>query len=76
MFTIYSMPGCGHCRQVKQLMEITEQKHVVYILNQDFTIEEFQNEFNTQYFPQVVHNDKVVGGAAETVKYFKEQNLV
>ena len=57
-------------------MEITEQKHVVYTLNQDFTIEEFQNEFNTQYFPQVVHNDKVVGGAAETVKYFKEQNLV
>tara|TARA_R100001463_G_scaffold43241_1_gene90296 strand:- start:336 stop:509 length:174 start_codon:yes stop_codon:yes gene_type:complete len=57
-------------------MEITEQKHVVYTLNEDFTIEEFDNEFNTKYFPQVVHNDKVIGGAAETVQYFKEQNLV
>ena len=76
MFTIYSMQGCGYCRQVQQLMEITEQKFVVYELNRDFTIEEFENEFNTKYFPQVVHRDKVIGGAAETVEYFKEKNLV
>jgi|TARA_R100000030_G_C3212940_1_gene113840 glutaredoxin len=76
MFTIYSMPGCGYCRQVQQLMEITEQKFVVYTLDKDFTIEEFQNEFDTKYFPQVVHGDKVIGGAAETVQYFKEKNLV
>ena len=57
-------------------MEITEQRFVVYTLDKDFTIEEFQDEFDTKYFPQVVHGDKVIGGAAETVQYFKEKNLV
>jgi glutaredoxin len=70
------MPGCDYCRQVKQLMEITQQKHVVYTLNEDFSIEQFESEFNTRYFPQVVYNDIHIGGAAETVKYFKENNLV
>ena len=46
MFIIYSMPGCNYCRQVKQLMELTEQKHVVYTLDEDFTIEEFESNFN------------------------------
>jgi len=57
-------------------MEITEQRFVVYTLDKDFTIEEFQDEFDTKYLPQVVHGDKVIGGAAETVQYFKEKNLV
>jgi len=76
MFTIYSMPGCGYCRKGKELMEITNQEHVIYTLNEDFTIDEFTAEFNTKYFPQVVHNEKHIGGAAETVAYFREQNLV
>jgi glutaredoxin len=48
MFTIYSMPGCGYCRKVKELMEITNQEHVIYTLNEDFTIDEFTAEFNTR----------------------------
>lgn len=75
MFTIYSMPGCDYCKQIKQLMELTEQKHVVYTLNEDFTLEEFESEFKTKFFPQVVVNDKHIGGAVETVKYFKDNNL-
>lgn len=76
MFTIYSMPGCGHCRKVKELMEITDQKFVIYTLHEDFTLEEFSAEFNTKFFPQVVHGDQHIGGAAETVAYFREKNLV
>ena len=76
MFTIYSMPGCGYCRQVKQLMELTEQRHVVYTLDEDFTIEEFESNFNTRLFPQVVYNKQHIGGCQETVAYLKEQNLV
>ena len=76
MFTIYSMPGCNYCRQVKQLMELTEQKHVVYTLDEDFTIEEFESNFNTRYFPQVVYNKQHIGGCQETVVYLREQNLV
>ena len=76
MFTIYSMPGCSYCRQVKQLMELTEQKHVVYTLDEDFTIEEFESNFNTRLFPQVVYNKQHLGGCQETVAYLREQNLV
>ncbi len=76
MFTIYSMPGCSYCRQVKQLMELTEQKHVVYTLDEDFTIEEFESNFNTRLFPQVVYNKQHIGGCQETVAYLREQNLV
>lgn len=76
MFTIYSMPGCNYCRQVKQLMELTEQRHVVYTLDEDFTIEEFESNFNTRLFPQVVYNKQHIGGCQETVAYLKEQNLV
>ena len=76
MFTIYSMPGCGYCRQVKQLMELTEQRHVVYTLDEDFTIEEFESNFNTRLFPQVVYNKQHIGGCKETVAYLREQNLV
>lgn len=57
-------------------MEITDQKFVVYTLNEDFTLEEFSAEFNTKFFPQVVHGDQHIGGAAETVAYFREKNLV
>lgn len=76
MFTIYSMPGCIYCRQVKQLMELTEQRHVVYTLDEDFTIEEFESNFNTRLFPQVVYNKQHIGGCQETVAYLREQNLV
>ena len=76
MFTIYSMPGCSYCRQVKQLMELTEQRHVVYTLDEDFTIEEFEFNFNTRLFPQVVYNKQHIGGCQETVAYLREQNLV
>ena len=76
MFTIYSMLGCSYCRQVKQLMELTEQRHVVYTLDEDFTIEEFESNFNTRLFPQVVYNKQHIGGCQETVAYLREQNLV
>ena len=76
MFTIYSMPGCSYCRQVKQLMELTEQRHVVYTLDENVTIEEFESNFNTRLFPQVVYNKQHIGGCQETVAYLREQNLV
>tara|TARA_B100001996_G_scaffold150047_1_gene114165 strand:+ start:79 stop:327 length:249 start_codon:yes stop_codon:yes gene_type:complete len=80
MFTIYSMNGCGYCDKVKELMELTKQQHVVYTLDEHFTIEEFNGEFDTLQFPQVVVDPPTgdrnhIGGAAEVAKYFKEHNL-
>ncbi len=80
MFVVYSMEGCSFCDKVKQLMELTKQQHVVYTLNQHFSIEDFENEFGTKQFPQVIvdtkNNDRVrIGGAAELAQYFKENSL-
>jgi len=80
MFTIYSMNGCGYCDKVKELMSLTKQRFVVYTLDEHFTIEEFDGEFNTLQFPQVVADlpsgdRQHIGGAAEVAEYFKEHNL-
>lgn len=79
MFTIYSKKGCSYCDQIKELMILTNQRFVVYTLGEQFSIQQFEDEFGTTTFPQVVHDvngDRVrVGGTAETAQYFKEQQL-
>ena len=81
MFTVYAMEGCDHCEKVKELLHLTGQQFVVYTLDQHFTIEEFEDEFGTKIFPQVVvdlkgENERIkIGGAAEVAKYFKENGL-
>jgi|TARA_B100001964_G_C14107539_1_gene542247 glutaredoxin 3 len=77
-FTVYSKDGCGHCTKIQQLLLTTELKHVIYKLDDDFTRDEFINQFGKgSYFPQIVLNDKVtIGGAQEFVKYLTENKLV
>ena len=76
-FTIYSKDGCPYCTKVKQVLELAELQHVVYKLNEDFTREEFYSKFgNGSTFPQVIVDEKRLGGCTDTVKYLKEQNLV
>ena len=81
MFTVYAMEGCDHCEKVKELLHLTGQQFVVYTLDQHFTIEQFQDEFNEKQFPQVVvdlvgvDERKKIGGAAEVAQYFRENNL-
>ena len=51
----------------------------MYTLDEHFTIENFEEEFNTRTFPQIVLDNssqrKHIGGAAELVQYFKEKSL-
>ena len=79
MFVIYSMNGCPYCEKVKELMRLTKQQYVVYTLDEHFTIENFEEEFNTRTFPQIVVDNssqrKHIGGAAELAQYFKEKSL-
>jgi hypothetical protein len=56
-------------------MQLTSQSFVNYKLGRDFTIEEFKDEFGTSTFPMVTRKDEVIGGAAETATYFKENGL-
>jgi len=76
-FTVYSKTGCPYCDKVKQVLDLTEQKYVIYTLEQDFTREEFYAEFGEgSTFPQVICNDKKLGGSVDTIKFLKENQLV
>ena len=77
MFTVYSKSGCPYCTKVEQVLKLAEQKHIVYKLDRDYTREEFYSKFGVgSTFPQVVVDDRKIGGCSETVKYLREQKLV
>jgi glutaredoxin len=76
-FTVYSKEECPYCYKVKQVLELTGSKYVVYTLGQDFTKEEFYAEFGDgSTFPQVVCDDQKLGGSTETIKFLKEHQVV
>lgn len=76
-FTVYSKDGCPYCTKVQQVLELAQLQHVVYKLGVDFNRDEFYAEFGQgSTFPQVIVDDKHIGGCTDTVQYLKEQNLV
>ena len=76
-FTVYSKTGCPYCDKVKNVLDLTEQKYVVYTLDQDFTREEFYAEFGEgSTFPQVICDDQKLGGSVDTIKFLKEQQII
>jgi glutaredoxin len=77
IFTVYSKPGCPYCDKVKQVLDLTKQSFVSYTLDEDFTREQFYAEFGEgSTFPQVICDDKKLGGSVETIKFLKENQIV
>jgi glutaredoxin len=76
-FTVYSKEECPYCFKIKKVLELCGKEFVVYTLGEDFTKEEFYSEFgqNTT-FPQVVMDDKHLGGCTETIQYLKELAVI
>ena len=72
-FIIYSKTNCPYCTKVKSVLELTEQKHVVYVLDRDFTREKFGVGST---FPQVICDDKQLGGCVDTIRFLREQRIV
>jgi len=76
-FTVYSKDGCPWCSKIQQVLQLSELKHVVYKLDEDFNRNEFYLKFGQgSTFPQVTVDEKVIGGCTDTIQYLKEQNLV
>ena len=76
-FTVYSRDGCPYCTKVQQVLQLAELQHIVYKLGNDFDRDEFYNKFGQgSTFPQVIMDDKIIGGCTDTVHYLKEQKLV
>ena len=76
-FAVYTKDGCPYCDKVKQVLELTERRFVVYNLGQHFEKKEFYGEFGEgSTFPQVVVNGQKLGGCVDTIKYLKEQKII
>ena len=76
-FAVYTKEGCPYCDKIKQVLELTESRFVVYNLGQHFEKKEFYGEFGEgSTFPQVVVNGQKLGGCVDTIKYLKEQKII
>lgn len=76
-FTVYSKSGCPYCEKVKQVLELTKQQFVTYTLGTHFTKEEFYSEFGEgSTFPQVLCEEKRLGGCVDTIKFLQEKKIV
>jgi glutaredoxin len=76
-FTVYSKEGCPYCVKIEQVLKLAELQYVIYKLNTDFTREEFYAEFGKySTFPQVILDDKYLGGCSDTIKYLTENKIV
>ena len=76
-FAVYSKNGCPYCEKVKQVLELTDSKFVVYTLDKHFNKDAFYGEFgHGSTFPQVVCEGKKLGGSVETIKFLREQKIL
>ncbi len=76
-FAVYSRDGCPFCDKVKQVLELTGSKFVVYNLGQHFERKEFYEEFGEgSTFPQVVCDGKKLGGSVETIQFLQENKII
>jgi len=76
-FVVYSKDNCPYCHKVKSVLELTGSNFVMYTLGEDFTKEEFYSEFGEgSTFPQVICDEKKLGGSVDTIKFLKEQQII
>jgi glutaredoxin len=76
-FTVYSKDNCPYCYKIKQVLELTGSNFVVYNLGEHFTIDQFYSEFGEKStFPQVICDDKKLGGCTDTVNFLRENKVV
>ena len=76
-FIVFSKQNCPYCYKVKQVLELTGNKFVIQTLDEDFTREDFYAKFGEgSTFPQVVCDDKKLGGCDDTIKFLREQSVI
>jgi glutaredoxin 3 len=72
-FTIYSKEGCPYCYRVKTAIELCGHEFEVVNLDEDFTRLEFYTKFGQgSTFPQVITEEKHLGGCTETIRYLRQ----
>ncbi len=76
-FTVYTKDNCPYCYKVKQVLKLTRRNFMVLNLDEHFTREEFYSKFGSgKTFPQVICDDKNLGGCVDTIRFLREQRIV
>ena len=76
-FYVYSKDGCGFCDKLTNFMEQKGVNFEKFDLGTDFTTEEFLFKFGRQStFPQVIVENKHLGGMKDTVRFLMENKFV
>ena len=76
-FTVYSKNNCPYCKKIKTVLELTGSNFDFYTLDEDFTRQEFYAKFGKgSTFPQVLCDDKKIGGCVDTIKFLREQQVI
>ena len=67
---IYSKDNCVFCDKAK--MRLASKNPQIYMLDKDYTREDFFKKFpNARTFPQIIINDKNIGGYHELEKWLE-----
>jgi glutaredoxin len=76
-FAVYTRPGCPYCDRIKEVLTVKGLNFQEYVLNRDFNKEQFYTQFGQgSTFPQVLMNDKNLGGCTDSIKYLHEQGII
>jgi len=76
-FAVYTKKGCPYCDKIKTVLGSKGVKYSEYVLDKDFTREQFYAEFGeASTFPQVLCDDLKLGGCTESVRYFRAMGWV
>ena len=71
---IYSRNNCVFCDKAK--MRLAKHNPKIYMLNKDYTREEFFQKFpNAKTFPQIIINDKHIGTYNELEKWLETNSF-
>lgn len=77
MYTIYTRSGCPYCDQIKQVINAIGENYTELSLNNNFSREQFIEQFGAgSTFPRVLKDGVLLGGCNETVVYLRNQGLV
>ena len=75
-FTVYSKAGCNHCKQIIDVLDLSNLNYVEYKLDVHFNKEAFYGEFGDgATFPQIVLNGKKLGGTKDSIRYMQKENI-
>jgi glutaredoxin len=76
-FYVYSKNGCGFCDKLTNFMESKGVSYEKFNLGDDFSSEDFLSRFGrSSTFPQVIMDNRKIGGMKDTVRFLLDNKMV